>query len=177
MATRTKAKKRTKLQRDAAKAKKNREERLKSATSPAPINTYNNYVFGRPTIYDPAMCDVVIEKFGQGYSVCEVCVKLGIAQDTFYDWQKKYEDFSEAIRIGLTAAQAWWEQMSRNNLSSREFNANLWSFNMKNRFGYRDKQEIVQKDEKSQIVIEVGEPKQIESKIEDAEVVDDSNQG
>ena len=57
-------------------------------------------------------------------------------------------DFLEAIKMGETFSQAWWEELGRSGTSGEntDINATMYQFNMKNRFkeDWRDKQEIQQ---------------------------------
>jgi len=55
---------------------------------------------GRPTKYDPAFCDTVVEVMGQGYSFTAFCGHIGIAKDTGYNWVKEHDLFSDAVKIG-----------------------------------------------------------------------------
>lgn len=100
-------------------------------------------VLGRPTKYNPEMCQTVIEEMSQGASKCEVAAALGICEDTLYTWLKDPEKkiFSEAIRIGSSLSKAWWLKKGRVNLDTKEFNSTCWYMNMKNRHGWTDKQE------------------------------------
>ena len=43
---------------------------------------------GRPTKYDPKMCETVVYEMSRGCSKCEVAAALGICEDTLYDWLK-----------------------------------------------------------------------------------------
>lgn len=101
---------------------------------------------GRPTKYDPSMCEVVISLFKEGASKAEVCVALGIGFDAFQDYQKKYSEFSEAVKVGMQYSQAWWEKQGRiATFGGHEgFNATSYIFQMKNRFreDWRDKHEV-----------------------------------
>lgn len=96
---------------------------------------------GRPTKYDPAMCARVVEMMAEGCSRVEVCADLGICYETFQRWQESHPDFSESVKRGLQACQAWWEREGRTNLKDRDFSYTGWYMNMKNRFGWKDKQE------------------------------------
>lgn len=104
---------------------------------------------GRPTSYKPEMCDRVIELMRQGASMNEVAADIGIDRDTIKDWKNsespRYnEDFSAAIKKGVELSEAWWEKHGRTELHSNTFNPTLWYMNMRNRFGWADKQEIKQ---------------------------------
>lgn len=98
---------------------------------------------GRPTKYKPAMCDVVVELMKKGASKFEVAAELGVCMDTITEWQKPKNNkaFSAAIKKGEQLSRAWWEKNGRINLENKEFSSTLWYMNMKNRFGWADKQE------------------------------------
>jgi transposase len=97
----------------------------------------------RPTKYNKKICDTLPDLFRDGQSVAEVCVELGIAKDTFYNWQKAHKEFSDAIKKGLELSEAWWERLGRRAANGKQqINPTVWIFNMKNRFGWRDQQSI-----------------------------------
>lgn len=64
------------------------------------------------------------------------------SNDLFYRWMDEETEFSEAVRMGRFLSQTWWEKNGRENLTTQYFNAQLFNINMKNRFGWADKQEI-----------------------------------
>ena len=98
---------------------------------------------GRPSKYDPAMCEIVVDLMSQGYAKVEVAVALGISRDTLDAWSKDPEkpEFSDAVRAGEMASEAWWMTQGRIALRETGFNQGLWFMNMKNRHGWRDKPE------------------------------------
>lgn len=111
------------------------------------------YVFGRPTLYQPEFCQKAIEMMSQGKSKAQLCAEFSISYQTFLDWlnpsmQNHQPDFLEAIKMGETFSQAWWEELGRSGTSGEntDVNATMYQFNMKNRFkeDWRDKQEIQQ---------------------------------
>lgn len=91
---------------------------------------------GRPTKYEPKMCDVVIKCGKEGMSKCEMALELDIAYDTFDRWQNQNKQFSEAVKEAMRHSQAWWERNGRMATFGGidGFNATSYIFNMKNRF-------------------------------------------
>ncbi len=91
---------------------------------------------GRPTKYDPKMCETVIKCGKKGMSKCEMALELDIAYDTFDRWQNEKTDFSEAVKTAMRHSQAWWERNGRIATfgGTDGFNATSYIFNMKNRF-------------------------------------------
>lgn len=99
---------------------------------------------GRPSKYQGTMPSKLIELMQKGASKAEVAADLGISRDTLHEWEKdpNKPEFSDAIKRGEELSQAWWMRMGRENLQNKDFSATLWYMNMKNRFGWRDKQEV-----------------------------------
>lgn len=64
-------------------------------------------------------------------------------------WLQEEEEFFETIKRGRMLSEAWWAKTGRKNLSNKDFSYTGWYMNMKNRFGWKDKQEIDQKTEHS----------------------------
>ena len=94
---------------------------------------------GRPTKYDPSMCEDAKAFMAEGYSKEALAGKLGISTQTLSVWEKEKPEFSEAIKHGEAASRVWWEDRGRQACTDGQFNATVWSMNMKNRFGWRDK--------------------------------------
>jgi len=84
----------------------------------------------------------------QGYSDVEVRVELSkdmnnkFSHNLWYTLQERNEEFLETIQIGKVLCQAWWESQGRISLRAKTFNTGLWYANMKNRFGWKDKQHV-----------------------------------
>jgi transposase-like protein len=100
---------------------------------------------GRPTKYKKEYCKVVIDLMSQGASKTEVAAELGVVKQTLYTWAKQHPDLMDAIKKGEQLSNAWWERHGRAQLENPKFNHVLWYMNMKNRFGWADKQEITGK--------------------------------
>lgn len=107
---------------------------------------------GRPTKYDPAFCDAVIECGREGMGKAEMASELGVAYSTFDLWTQQHPDFSEAVKEARRLSQAWWEKQGRIATFGAidGFNATSYIFQMKNRFreDWNDtvKQEVTGKD-------------------------------
>lgn len=102
---------------------------------------------GRPSKYDPSMCGDVISLMREGASKTEVAAELGINKTTLYEWDKTYPEFSDALKEGEALSEAWWLKMGRKHLQNKDFNYVGWYMNMKNRHGWKDKQDITSNDE------------------------------
>lgn len=79
-----------------------------------------------------------------GYSKTVISGLIGVSRKVFWEWEKRHPALAEALAEGEVLSQAWWETKGLSAASGQlpGFNAAIWIFNMKNRFGWRDKQEI-----------------------------------
>lgn len=102
---------------------------------------------GRPSLYDPAFCDLVIECGKKGMSKAEMAVEIGIAYSNFDIWTREKPEFQEAVKEAIRQSQAWWESQGRKATfgGTDGFNATSYIFQMKNRFrdDWNDTQKIV----------------------------------
>jgi hypothetical protein len=100
---------------------------------------------GRPSKYDPAMCETVLVLGEQGKSKAQIAKALEVTRETVDIWARKYPDFSDAIKRAHDLALAWWEDAGQAGLTAGQgnFNATAFIFQMKNRFraDYRDQQD------------------------------------
>ncbi len=99
---------------------------------------------GRPTIYKPEYCEKVIELLKEGASIEEIGLELNCGYKTVYEWMERHPDFAQAIKTGRDYSKGWWYKQGRIALREKEFSPTLWYMNMKNRFGWTDKQEVHQ---------------------------------
>lgn len=102
------------------------------------------YVFGRPTEYMPEFCDKVIEWGKQGKSRAWIADELGVVRNTLKNWEADHPDFLTAMERAQIASQRWWEDAGQNGMTSREFNAPIWSRSMAARFpdDWREKNDL-----------------------------------
>jgi hypothetical protein len=91
---------------------------------------------GRPTKYDPAMCEMVIAIGEEGKTLAGMADALDVDRETINNWRAAHPEFSRAIKRGLEKAQAWWEEQGRVATfgATDGFNATSYIFQMKNRF-------------------------------------------
>lgn len=68
---------------------------------------------GRPTKYDPAYCERVIELMAEGRSKTAAAGVLGVCRDTLHEWANKHEEFSDAIKRAEALSAEWWETRGR----------------------------------------------------------------
>lgn len=77
-----------------------------------------------------------------GGSAVEARSLLGIAQTAWDTLLEDSEDFRLTEKQRQALCEVWWERQGRRMVKDGQGNATVWVFNMKNRFGWRDKQEI-----------------------------------
>lgn len=58
---------------------------------------------GRPSEYDPAYCDGVVEFMGQGYSLTAYAGEISHHRETLLEWGKVHPEFSDAVKRGQAA--------------------------------------------------------------------------
>ena len=83
----------------------------------------------------------------KGFSKEAVAGHLHIAKDTLYNWEKKHPLFSDALKVGVELSRLHWEGVAVDyktftQKSGKRIEASTWIFNMKNRFSWKDKQEV-----------------------------------
>lgn len=89
----------------------------------------------------------VLSLYQEGASDVEVKAHIyylrgSFSNDLWGRWLEEVEEFSETIKTGKLLSEAWWHNKGRTNLWVKEFNYTGWYIQMKNRFGWADKQEI-----------------------------------
>lgn len=99
---------------------------------------------GRPSDYDPAYCDDVIEYGKLGKSRAWIAATLGICRQTLANWEAAHPEFLDATSRAKLLSQLWWEDAGQTGMTADKFNATVWAKNMNCRFRdeWVDKQEI-----------------------------------
>jgi len=100
---------------------------------------------GRPTKYDPAYCQQLIDHMADGASVGSFCAEIDVARATINLWASQHPEFMEALSRGKAKAQAWWEKVGRGIAMGEDGNASMCIFGMKN-MGGDDWQEVTKRE-------------------------------
>ena len=86
----------------------------------------------------------VLELYKIGGSDSEVWAMIygwrgTFSNDLWERWMKEEPEFSETIKGGRKLSEAWWQRNGRTNLQNKEFSYTGWYMQMKNRFGWTDR--------------------------------------
>ena len=77
----------------------------------------------------------------EGGSAAELRSELGIGRSAWETLLTDEPEFQAAVKAAEDASNVWWERAGRRLALEGGGNAAIWIFNMKNRFGWRDKPE------------------------------------
>lgn len=93
----------------------------------------------------------IVEYYRQGYSDTEVAAAMNITIKHFNAMLGENPTFSKLVEFGRTLSKAHWEGLARKNVTNKQFNAGLYSFYMKNKFGWADKIETSNTNENTNL--------------------------
>jgi predicted DNA-binding transcriptional regulator AlpA len=100
------------------------------------------------------MPERVIRHMRHGAGIKELAHYLGVSRQTIYNWadpaNKQYHRaFHQALDLGRELCEAWWMRFGRLAMMQKVPAAppSWWIFQMKNRFGWRDRVEIAGSDD------------------------------
>jgi DNA-binding XRE family transcriptional regulator len=98
---------------------------------------------GRPTAYDPAYCEQVIELGKAGKSKAQMASQFDVSRQTIDNWAEAHPEFLEALTRAMAHCQAWWENQGQSGLTTPGFNAAVWKKSVEARFreDYTERQE------------------------------------
>ena len=85
-------------------------------------------------IFNPDMCDVMIEMGKQGASQKMMFAEIGINKDVAKRWVKDHPDFSDALEMAKTHSQAFWEREILANVGNKAFNSRLAEIALRGQF-------------------------------------------
>ena len=85
--------------------------------------------------------DSIISMSKEGASIVEIAIELDISRTTLAAMTERDEYFLNTIKRCKRYCEGWWLKKGRTELENRDFSSTLWYMNMKNRFGWADKQQ------------------------------------
>jgi hypothetical protein len=97
---------------------------------------------GRPSLYNSAYCDRVLELAAEGCGKAEIAAALQISVQTLNAWIKTHDDFRDAMSRAKELEYAWWLAAGRKGQFMRTWNASGWALQMRNRFRNRFRDRI-----------------------------------
>lgn len=89
---------------------------------------------GRPSSYRPEWCEQVIELGRIGKSICQIAAALDVDRKTLANLAGKHPELADALHRSRELAQAWWEDLGQKGCQTRDFNAQAYSLQVRNRF-------------------------------------------
>jgi hypothetical protein len=92
---------------------------------------------GRPTLYNAAHGERVLELAAEGASKTEIAAALCVSRKTLETWGAAHPEFREAMRRAKDLELAWWLKAGRQGQFEKNWNAASWAMQMRTRFGKR----------------------------------------
>jgi hypothetical protein len=89
--------------------------------------------------------ELTMETYRAGGSDVEVCKAIKTTLKKFNEMVANNPKFAELVEYGRLLSEAWWMEQARFALTNKQFNTPLWAFYMKNKFGWADKTENVER--------------------------------
>lgn len=94
----------------------------------------------------------IIAMYSNGASDSEIKATIYMWRGSFSNnlwdrWMKEEEQFWETIKMGRIIAEAWYTKLGREQLVNSFFPFAGWYMQMKNRFGWKDRQDVTSNDQ------------------------------
>ena len=93
---------------------------------------------GRPSQYDPAYCERIIELGRLGKSIEQIAAQIGVGTKTMYNWRDEFPEFLRALEMAKELELDWWENIAQNMMvehkDGSKLNSAIWSRSMAARF-------------------------------------------
>lgn len=97
---------------------------------------------GRPSSYNENMGREVINLMAEGLSLTAAMAELGYHRQTAYDWQEKYPEFSDAVKIGQAKRQIFLERRLLSADAGPVVTSSIFALKNTGTGDWRDKQEV-----------------------------------
>ena len=89
--------------------------------------------------------EATMDTYRAGGSDVEVCKAIKTTLKKFNEMVASNDKFAELVEYGRLLSEAWWMEQARYSLTNKQFNTPLWAFYMKNKFGWADKTENIER--------------------------------
>ena len=102
---------------------------------------------GRPTKYDPAMCDQVVELGKLGRSRTAIACELGVSPSLIPEWEQAHPEFLRAMTESQLEAKKYYELLAESHMvdipQGPKLNTQLFKFIVQARFPeYRESSKL-----------------------------------
>lgn len=110
-----------------------------------------------PKPYYSEYCEMLILHMEKGYSFESFGAHANCCEKTLYNWCDQYPEFLQAKKEGELKARQKWEEMGLEGMNGLipGFNATVWLFSMKNKFGYVDRIDVNAKTQHTNVNVNV----------------------
>lgn len=114
---------------------------------------------GRPTSYEPAYCEQVIELGKAGKSRVQMAAFFDVSRQTIENWAAAHPEFLAALSRADAHCQAWWEDKGMTGMESPGFNAAVWKKSVEARFrdDYTERREVTQTVRIEDLIADLGD--------------------
>lgn len=89
---------------------------------------------GRPSKYDPAYCEKVLEWGRLGKSRAWIAAEIGVCKQTLANWEAEHPEFLGSLTRAKVLEQQWWEDAGQSGMTGDKFNGQVWGRSMAARF-------------------------------------------
>jgi hypothetical protein len=110
--------------------------------------TTQKAVPGVKPLYDEAMLPIIIQLMSKGSTPVQVAAALHVPVRVFQNWlyntEPKYNDLRDAVEMGMTACEAYWESVGQQAMVGeiKDFRDSIYKLYMGQKFKWSEKQEI-----------------------------------
>ncbi len=87
---------------------------------------------GRPSLYDPAYCEQIVEFCADGSSISSFAASLGVSRQTITEWGNVHPEFSASVKAAKARVAAWYDKTARKIAADGGGNATICIFGLKN---------------------------------------------
>lgn len=67
---------------------------------------------GRPSKYNPAYCEAIVEHMATGKSATSFAASVRVSRATINVWADEYPEFLEALGVAKASCASWWEDQA-----------------------------------------------------------------